>query len=44
MGKKKRAAGPTFLKVSVIESDNVAFRPKFCQAPRPAGTVAIFTR
>ena len=39
MGKKKRAAGPTFLKVSVLESGRVAFRPNFCQARRPVAAI-----
>lgn len=34
MGKKKRAAGPTFLKVRVVELLNVSGGVKFCQAPR----------
>jgi hypothetical protein len=44
MGKKKRAAGPTFWKVSVIESANVSFRPNFCQASRPAERARATTK
>ena len=37
LGKKKRAAGPTFLKVRVRESETVSTRLKSCQAPLPRG-------
>ena len=43
MGQKKRAAGPTFWKVSVVELENLFVGGKTCQALRPAEKAAAYS-